>query len=139
LESFEKVFGLSIKVGLHRAASSKMPRRETLKEIKKRAREDRLKIRKKVQRKYGSGPFSKDMQRLIRKEVDKKVRLQMKNQSRYQCNKIKYERGRVRMRLPGYPIKGVTILASKLIHHFKPEEIRRAALKYLKLKERFRI
>jgi hypothetical protein len=42
-----------------------MPRRETLEEIKKRARKDRLKIRKKVLRKYGSGPFSKATKRLI--------------------------------------------------------------------------
>ena len=110
----------------------KMARRETLKEIKKRARKDRFKIRKKVLKKYGSGPFSKATLRLIRREVDEKVRLQMKNQSRYQCNKIKFERGRVRMRLPGHPIKGVVILASKLIHHLKPEEKRRAALKYLR-------
>jgi hypothetical protein len=105
---------------------------ETLKETKKCARKDRLRIRKNVVRNYGSGPFSKATKRLIRREVDEKVKLHMENK----LYKIKFERGRVRVRLPGHPIKGVTIWVSKLIHHFNPEEIRRAALTYLIAKAR---
>jgi hypothetical protein len=99
----------------------------------------RLKIRKRVEQKYGPGPYTKEQRTLINREVEKKMWEKHRAQSRYQFRKIRFEKGRVRLRINGYPLRGVSITASKLIRHFTPQEIRRAAEKYLKLKEKFHI
>ena len=100
----------------------------------------RFKIRKKVEEKYGPGPYTKEQKREMRKEVDKRMWMKLRARSRYSYRKIRFEKNRVNLNVPGYYAKrGTTFTASQLIRHFKPEEIRRAAAKYLKLKERYHI
>jgi len=99
----------------------------------------KIKIRKKLEKELGSGPYTKEQKSYIRKEVKKRMMMKIRAQSRYEFNKIRFEKNRVRLRIVGYPLKGVSFFPSQLIRHFKPEEIRRAATKYLKLKERFHI
>jgi len=102
-------------------------------------RNGRIKIKRKVEQEYGAGPYTKEQKREIRKEVKKRMMLRNRARISYSFRKIHFLKGRVRLRIPGYSLKGVSFLASQIIRHFKPEEIRRAALKYLRLKERFHI
>ena len=99
----------------------------------------RLKIRRKVEIELGSGPYTKEQKTYIRKEVKKRMMRKIRARSNYQFNKIIFEKNRVRIRLVGYALRGVSFFPSQLIRHFKPEEIKRAATKYLKLKERYHI
>ena len=103
-------------------------------DLKKQQREERKKVRKKVEKMFGPGPHSKKVEKHIKRQVNQTLFAQRRARV-----KIDFERGRVRIILPGRGIRGDNILLSKLIQHFKPEEITRAALKYLKLKERFHI
>jgi hypothetical protein len=109
-----------------------MPPKEYFKNAK-------LQIRKKVEKELGSGPYTPDQIKYIRKEVKKRMMKKIRAHSKYEFKKIRFEKNRVRLRIPGYALKGVSFLPSQIIRHFKPEEIRRAATKYLKLKERFHI
>ena len=99
----------------------------------------RLKIKKKVEQRYGPGPYTKEEKQAIRNEVKKKCMIKIRARSHYEFCKIQFENKRVRLRIPGYALKGVSFFPSQLIRHFKPDEIRRAAAKYLKLKERYHI
>jgi hypothetical protein len=109
-----------------------MPPKEYFKEAK-------LKIKKRVEKKYGPGPYSKEEKKKMRKECKDKYWQKIRARGHYEFRKIRFENNRVRLRIDGYSIKGVSFLPSKLIRHFKPEEIRRAAAKYLKLKERYHL
>ena len=100
---------------------------------------EKLKIKKRVEQKLGPRPYTTDQMKFIRKEVKKRMIMKIRARSRYEFNKIRFEKNRVRLRIPGYALKGVSFLPSQIIRHFKPEEIRRAATKYLKLKERYHI
>jgi hypothetical protein len=109
---------------------------------KKYFKESRLKIREKVKEKYGlttADTLTKEQKKLVRKEVDAKMWEKIRARSRYQFRKIHFEKNRVRLRVAGYSIKGVSIPASKLVCHFSAQEIRRAAEKYLRLKEKYHI
>jgi hypothetical protein len=99
----------------------------------------RLKIKQKVEQQFGAGPYTKEQKQFIRKEVKKKMMMKIRARLSYEFRKIRFEKNKVRLRIPGYNIKGVSFFPSQLIRHFKPEEIRRAASKYLKLKERYHI
>ena len=99
----------------------------------------KLKIKKKVEQKYGVGPYSAEQKQMIRKEVKKQMMLKIRAKLHYEFRKIRFEKNKVKLRIPGYSIKGVSFFPSQLIHHFKPCEIRKAAAKYLKLKEKYHI
>ena len=99
----------------------------------------KLKIKKRVQQNFGPGPYTKEQKQTIRKEVKKKMMLKIRAKLHYEFCKIRFEKNRVRLRIPGYSIKGVSFFPSQLIHHFKPCEIRKAAAKYLKLKKKYHI
>jgi hypothetical protein len=94
----------------------------------------RLKIKKKVQLKYGPGPFTKVQKQNIRREVDKKMKLKLRARHKYYFRKIKFEKNRVRLLVDGYSLRGVSVVGSHLIRYFKPKDIRQAVLQYLKRK-----
>ena len=103
-------------------------------------RKGRLKIRKKVELKYGFGPYSNEVRQKIRKEVEKKMWIKIRARIRYQNRKVHFEKNRVKLFVAEYySKKRRSFLASQLIRHFKPAEIRRAAAKYLRLKEKYGI
>ncbi len=110
---------------------------------KKYFKDSRLKLRKKVKEKYGlaadTGPLTKEQKTLVKKEVDSRMWQKIRARGRYQFRKICFEKNRVRLRIPGYSLKGVSIPASKLVRHFSVQEVRRAAAKYMRLKERYHI
>ena len=99
----------------------------------------KLKIKKRIETKYGPGPYTKEQNKKMRKEAKDKYWQKIRARGHYEFRKIRFEKNRVRLRIPGYSIKGVSFFPSQLIHHFKPCEIRKAAAKYLKLKEKYHI
>jgi len=98
--------------------------------------EGRKKIRSKLLEKYGPGPHSQEVKNKINREVSK--RMERKNRARlyHQFMKIEFQRRMVRLRVPRFGYKKVSFRPSQLIKHFSPQQIRCAAAKYLKIKQR---
>jgi hypothetical protein len=98
--------------------------------------EGRKKIRSKVLEQYGPGPFTKEVKKKINQEVRK--RMEKKNRARlhHQYMKIEFQGRKVRLCVPRFGYKKVSFRPSQLIKHFTPQQIRCAAAKYLKIKQR---
>ena len=99
----------------------------------------RRKIRLKLLAKYGRGPHTKEMRQKINREVKRKMELKNRARIHYQLMKIEFERRKVRLRVPKFGYKRLSFRPSQLIQHFTPEEIRRAAAKFMKLKQRLEL
>ena len=96
--------------------------------------EGRKKIRLRLLAKYGQGPHSKEIRQKINKEVIRKMALKNRARLHYEFMKIQFENRKVRLNVPKFGYKKLSFRPSQLIRHFTPQEIRRAAAKYMKLK-----
>ncbi len=98
--------------------------------------EGRKKIRQRLLAKHGPGPYTKEERQKINQEVRK--RMEKKNRARihHQFMKIEFDKQKVCLRVPNFGYKKLKFRPSQLIKHFSPQEIRRAAVKYMKLKRR---
>jgi len=101
--------------------------------------EGRKKIRLKVLAKHGPGPYTKEEKHKIDKEVRKRMEKKHRARSHYECMKIEFQKRKVHLRVPKFGYKKLSFRPSQLIQHFTPQEIRRAAAKYMKLKLRLEL
>ena len=114
--------------------------RETLRGVSKEYFvEGRKKIRLKLLAKYGKGPHTKEMRLKINREVQRKMELKRRAREHYQLMKIEFEKRKVSLRVPKFGYKRLCFRPSQLIQHFTPNEIRRAAAKFMKLKLRLEL
>ena len=99
----------------------------------------RKKIRARVEAKYGGGPFSQKEKQGINKEVKRKMQLKLRAKHYYEYMKIQFDRRRVRLYVPKCGHVKMSFRPAQLIQHFRPQEIRRAAEKYVKLKQKLEL